>query len=587
MIRLLMVLAAAVTAAAEGDDEAKKDLDRLQGEWRLVSATRDGKPMAEDMAKAFRTAIKGDRFTVSRDGKAAEAGALKLDPSQEPRAIDLTLDEGKRTALGIYELSGDTYKLCYAPPGKGRPREFAAGEGTGRTLSVWRRAKAAAPGRPAGAVAPGPKRSWTVLVYGAVDNSADDPLVAFLDKVRRAIDDDPGVELLLFIDRGDRHKKVPTYLGEDFTGTRLYRLTKDTAERRPGGAELPEITLAGDVRLNSADAANVGRFITWGKAHYPAERYALMIYSHANGRTMCPCDRAGDNMGFAELTDKVGAEGRVDFLALELCNMGGIEPAYQWRPGNGRFEADVLLAIPNAGPPLDWDRAFARLRTPGHEPRGGPAVNPATMTAAEFGKLVIEEGRRGRLESERTDPHAARESAGCYDLRRAADVKKAVDALAVELAKAGARDTVLALRGPGPSGAAITYSRDGTNVDLYDLCRRIADCDRLPGPVRERARGVTAAVARFMIASFGMGGYKGFEAGKNGVYIVLPSGKPGCWRQFHWYTPLKGDGKSYGRLSFLRDGATPGNGVVENWFELHDLWFDEADDRGGLNGYRP
>src|SRR5262249_4729210 len=161
----------------------------------------------------------------------------------------------------------------------------------------------------------------------------------------------------------------------------------------------------------------------------------------------------------------------------------------------------------------------------------------------------------------------------------AADVKKAVDALSVELAKSDARDTVLALRGPGPSGAALSYTRDGTNVDLYDLCRRIADCDRLPGPVRERARGVMAAVARFMIASFGMSGYKGFEAGKNGVYIVLPSGKPGCWRQFRWYTPLKGDGKTYGRLSFLRDGATPGNGVVENWFELLDLWFDEADDR--------
>ena len=28
-------------------------------------------------------------------------------------------------------------------------------------------------------------------------------------------------------------------------------------------------------------------------------------------------------MGFAELTDKIGVKDRVDFLALELCNMGG------------------------------------------------------------------------------------------------------------------------------------------------------------------------------------------------------------------------------------------------------------------------
>src|SRR5262245_66624102 len=89
-------------------------------------------------------------------------------------------------------------------------------------------------------------------------------------------------------------------------------------------------------------------------------------------------------------------EARVDFLALELCNMGGLEIAYQWRPGNGRFEADVLLAIPNAGPPLDWDRAFGRVRSPGHAPKGGVALDPAKMTAEGFGKLVIGEGRLAR-----------------------------------------------------------------------------------------------------------------------------------------------------------------------------------------------
>jgi len=49
------------------------------------------------------------------------------------------------------------------------------------------------------------KRAWTILLYGAVDNSADDPFVEFTDQLRRAIDDDPGIELILFIDRSDRH----------------------------------------------------------------------------------------------------------------------------------------------------------------------------------------------------------------------------------------------------------------------------------------------------------------------------------------------------------------------------------------------
>src|SRR5262249_48038886 len=88
----------------------------------------------------------------------------------------------------------------------------------------------------------------------------------------------------------------------------------------------------------------------------------------------------------------------------------------------------------------------------------------------------------------------------------------------------------------------------------------------------------------FMIASYGMRAYKGFEPGKNGVYIVFSSGKPGGWKQFRWYTPLPGTGKDYGRWAFLRDGATPGNGVVENSFELLEAWFDQADEKGSIGG---
>lgn len=301
-----------------------------------------------------------------------------------------------------------------------------------------------------------PRRPWTLLVYGAVDNSADDPFVAFADRVRRAVDDDPGVEVVVLIDRSDRHAKRPTFLGDDFSGTRLYRVRKDSAERLAGGEHLPEITTDRDVNLNTADATTLGRFIAWGKANYPARRYGLLIYSHANGKSMCPDDRAGAEMGIAEVTDETGPEGRVDLLALELCNMGGAEVAYPWRPGNGRFEADVLVAIPNAGPPLDWDRAFRRIRSPGRAPGGGAAVDPAGMTAADFGRLVIEEGRLGREASEKQGGRGSKESAGCYDLRKAGRVKEAVDGLAAALAKADAKKVLYELRNPGPEGRLIS-----------------------------------------------------------------------------------------------------------------------------------
>ncbi len=442
---------------------------------------------------------------------------------------------------------------------------------------------------------PAPLRPWTILVYGGADNNADGPILEFLDSVRKAIDDDPGIELLLLLDRSEGYSDDATLLGEDFTGARLYRLRKDSAERLAGGVEFPELTLGEDSELDSADADNVRRFIAWGKAHYPAQRTGLMIYSHASGRTMCPDQESGRDMGIPELSELLSEKESLDFLALELCNMGGIEIGYQWRPSEGsgprRFGADVLLAIPNAGPPLDWDRAFARIRTPGHDssPLPGPYLDPARMSAADFGALVIEEGRRGREAAMGQRPERVKhEAAGCYDLRRAGAVKRAVDALAVALAAGDSREVFAEMRGPGPIGNALNYDGDGPFVDLYDLCRRAAECDALDDAVRARSKDVLAAVDGFVLASFGMSGYPGFQDGKNGVFIVLPLDAKGRWRNFKWYTPLayEQDGKDYGHWAFLADGATPGNGKVENWFELLDCWFDEPDDAGGVNGYR-
>jgi clostripain len=435
-----------------------------------------------------------------------------------------------------------------------------------------------------------PPRPWTLLIYGAADNNAEGPILHFLDGLRKAIDDDPGIELLLLLDRSERFSSDATVLGEDFTGARLYRLRKDKAERLAGGEMLPSLTLEADPEIDSADADQLRRFIAWGKANYPAQRYGLMIYSHADARTMCPDEQSKHVMGIPELARVLTEKESIDFLALELCNMGGVEIAYEWRKAKGRFGADVLVAIPNAGPPLDWDRAFARIRSPGHaSPAPAPHLDPATMTAADFGRLVIEEGRRGReLHAEERPGQAKHEAAGCYDLGQAVAVKQALDAFAVALAAGDEKDAFFVARGPGADGEAMNYDGDGPLVDLYDLCRRAAASTALSAATQEKARAAMAATDAFVLASFGMSGYAGFEEGKNGVFVVLPRNTAGRWRNFRWYTPTEFtvNDKNVGTWSFLVDGAVPGNDKVDNWFELLDAWFDERDGKGGINKYR-
>jgi uncharacterized protein (TIGR03067 family) len=135
---LSLVLLGAMTVCAQAEDIAKKDLSRLQGEWIAVSGRRDGKELD---AKALSSTIKGDEVIIRRAGQIVEKVKIKLVPTSKRKAIDITIDEKTPLVQGIYELDGVTFRLCYARPGKARPTDFIAKEGSGHSLSVWKRDK--------------------------------------------------------------------------------------------------------------------------------------------------------------------------------------------------------------------------------------------------------------------------------------------------------------------------------------------------------------------------------------------------------------------------------------------------------------
>lgn len=450
--------------------------------------------------------------------------------------------------------------------------------------------------------------AWTLMIYGAADNNADGPILGFLQDIRENYQDDPQFQIVMFIDRSEQFSADASVLGEDFTGGRIYRVNAETVERLAGGDEFPEIRRDAEYEPNSADPENLRKFIRFTKANFPSERYGLLIYGHANGQDMCPDEESDAIMGIAELTSVVGEDEAVDFTALELCNMGGIEIAYQWRPGNGGFFTETLVAIPNAGPPLDWGRAFARIRSPGADGTlQDGCFDPAALSAADFGRLIVEEGGRGREEAARRHPEEAGriafEAVASYDLWAAEDVKVNLDALTVALVAHDAKEAFEAIRGPGPRGLTMNYVRDQVEempyFDLYDLCRRTAEQEDLAAEIRERARDVGEAVDTLVSASFAMPGLRGFEPGKNGVFVVFPDGdaaigpallRETVWSKHTWYTPGEpvgpAKGRAFGCWDWCKDGARPGNGEVENWFEMLDCWFDDpAAGPGGWNGY--
>jgi uncharacterized protein (TIGR03067 family) len=136
------LLAGSGPPAPAGDakaDAVKKELAKLEGTWQLVSAETDGKKAPDEQVKQIKVVIKGDHHTVWFGDKAlAKNVRFQIDPTQKPKTVDDTLDDG-RMIHGIYELNGDTLRSCVAAVGKDRPTEFAAKAGSGHTLRVFQR----------------------------------------------------------------------------------------------------------------------------------------------------------------------------------------------------------------------------------------------------------------------------------------------------------------------------------------------------------------------------------------------------------------------------------------------------------------
>jgi uncharacterized protein (TIGR03067 family) len=148
MHALLMSAAGLLVAAdAPKEEAARKEFKRLEGTWVMVSGQRDGEKIADEHAKNRRITWKGREVVVVTPHQSKEAirGTVTVDPTKRPREMDWVRSAGPdagRAHHAIYEFLGeDEYRVCFAPPGKGRPRDFKAEAGSGHTLHVWKRAR--------------------------------------------------------------------------------------------------------------------------------------------------------------------------------------------------------------------------------------------------------------------------------------------------------------------------------------------------------------------------------------------------------------------------------------------------------------
>lgn len=129
MVAVTMFSLSTLSPAGRADQEAKTELKQWQGIWNLESQTIGGWELPKRQRDAMWMEIHGDIMTKTGVGGGGLKYKITLDPTTNPKSIDLVSQERRRDGKvfvqkGIYEWDGKTLRMCFDNTGKSRPKEF-------------------------------------------------------------------------------------------------------------------------------------------------------------------------------------------------------------------------------------------------------------------------------------------------------------------------------------------------------------------------------------------------------------------------------------------------------------------------------
>lgn len=177
----------------------------------------------------------------------------------------------------------------------------------------------------------------TVLVYMAADNNLSYSTSNFaqqdLDEMISAAGDIPSnCRLIVYLDN-----------------TNLPRIL--SIEQQKGRRPIAKVVHKYTEEHNSGDAETLYSFVEWATNNYPAESYALVMWSHGDAwmpakapaqRAVCLDSGSGNSwMEIADIADALRDCPRMEFILFDACFMQCIEVAYELR-----HAANYIVASP-------------------------------------------------------------------------------------------------------------------------------------------------------------------------------------------------------------------------------------------------
>jgi uncharacterized protein (TIGR03067 family) len=118
--------------------EAKKELQKLEGKWRVVKfadATKEAEAKDQELYFVF----KGTELKLTSGEKSETIHITAIDPTTDPKCIDLSEKRDgrpERILEGVYKIDGETLQIAFSvlKDGKNRPTSF---EKPGDRTLVW------------------------------------------------------------------------------------------------------------------------------------------------------------------------------------------------------------------------------------------------------------------------------------------------------------------------------------------------------------------------------------------------------------------------------------------------------------------
>ncbi len=260
---------------------------------------------------------------------------------------------------------------------------------------------------PAPTPAPGENPEWTYMVYMDGDNNLEEAAIAdFLEMER--VGSTPNVNIVVQMDRSSGY-----YAGEgDWSGARRFLVQRGDGNSITSQA----VQDLGETDMSSADS--LYSFTSWAIDHYPAKKYALVLWNHGGGWTGLLHDEgSGNGMFLPEMKqalgrtkDKLGK--KLDVVVLDMCLMAQYDVAVEVEPS-----ADYLVASEETVP--GWSFDYSMVLT--------DLTNRPTMAPRELALMEVDKFREFYQDKDDATTMAA------LDMSKVPALKAAYDGFASSL----------------------------------------------------------------------------------------------------------------------------------------------------------